>query len=153
MTVHKAMPPYVTRLPELRPLLSTSVAAKDVRGASVLIYSECLRQEWPEVLAQQAEGRVALCVCLEREHICHITAKLATMMVMGRPAELVVLTVDGSPHCLQAHFAAEQALRITGLQVPVRHLVVEKGRLYEVGPEVVRAARHLSEVAELVRKG
>ena len=140
-------------LPELRPLLSTSVAAKDVRGASVLIYSECLRHEWPELLAQQAEGRVALSVCLEREHISHITAKLATMLVMGRPAQLVVLTVDGSPHCLQVHFAAEQALRLTGLPVTVKHLVVEKGRLYEVGPDVVRAARHLSEVAALMRKG
>ncbi len=138
---------------ELRPLLSTSVAAKDVRGASVLIYSECLRHEWPELLAQQAEGRVALSVCLEREHISHITAKLATMLVMGRPAELVVLTVDGSPHCLQVHFALQQALRLTGLPVPVRHLVIEKGRLYEVGPDVVRAARHLSEVAALMRKG
>lgn len=153
MSVREPRGPGEARLPELRQLLSTSVAAKDVRGASVLIYSECLRWEWPELLAREAEGRVALSVCLEREHISHITAKLATMMIMGRPAELVILTVDGSPHCLQVHFAAQQALRLTSSGIRVRHLVVEKGRLYEVWPDVVRKARHLSEIAELMRKG
>ncbi len=139
------------RLPELRQLLSTSVTARALRGAKVLIYSECLRWEWPEGLARVAEGHVALSVCLEREHISHLTAKLATLMVMGKPAELAVLTADGSPHCVQAHFAIRQALRLTGLDVPVRHLVVEKGELYEVEPEAIYVARHLSKVQTLLR--
>jgi len=139
-------------LPELRYLLSTSVTSRDVRGRDVLIYSECLRSEWPNILARETEGRLALAVCLEREHISHITAKLATMMVMGRPASMTVLTVDGSPHCVQVHFALQQALRITGLNLPVRHLVVEKGVICEVSPEAIRTARHLSEVVSLMRK-
>ena len=140
-------------LPGLRFLLSTSVTSRDVRGSHVLVYSECLREEWPDILAREAEGRLALAVCLEREHISHITAKLATMMVMGRPASITALTVDGSPHCVQVHFALQQALRLTGLEVPIRHLVVEKGIVYEIGPEVIRKARHLSEVAALMRAG
>jgi len=139
-------------LPEPRRLLSTSVAAKELAGADLLIYSECLRHEWPDILAEWSRGRLALSVCLEEEHISHITAKVATMLVMGRPSSITVLTVDGSPHCVQVHFSVQQALRITGLKVPVRHLVVEKGVVHEVGPEVVRTARHLSEVAELMRK-
>ena len=139
-------------LPELRYLLSTSVTSRDVRGRDVLIYSECLRSEWPNILAREAGGRLALAVCLEREHISHITAKLATMIIMGKPASMTVLTVDGSPHCVQVHFALQQALRITGLSLPVRHLVVEKGAVYEVSPEAIRTARHLSEVVSLMRK-
>ena len=129
------------------------MTARGLRGADLLIYSECLRQEWPSLLAEVAEGHIALSICLEEEHISHLTAKLATIIVMGRPASITVLTVDGSPHCVQAHFSAQQALRMTGSAIPVRHLVVEKGVLHEVGPEVVRKARHLSEVAELMRKG
>jgi len=137
------------KLPELRHVLSISVASRLIRNARVLLYSECLRDEWPELLAQEAEGHVALCACLERDHICHITAKLATMIVMGAPRAFKVLTVDGSPHCLQLHFAIRQAARITGRELPIRHLVIEKGQLYEVEPAVVRAARHLSELQGL----
>jgi len=140
------------RLPELRQLLSTSVTGKDITGAKLLIYSECLRWEWPDGLAELADGRVALSVCLERDHMNHITVKIATIMVMARPAEIVALTADGSPGCVQVHFALRQALRITGLAIPVRHLVVEKGRLYEIEPRVVRIARHLSEVQALATK-
>ena len=137
------------KLPELKHLLSTSVAARALRGARVLLYSECLRDEWPEVLAEEAKGHLALCACLERDHVCHITAKLATMIIMGAPKAFKVLTVDGSPHCIQLHFAIGQALRITGRELPVEHLVVEKGRLYKIEPATVRAARHLSEVQAL----
>ena len=136
-------------LPELRQLLSTSVTGKDLRGAELLIYSECLRWEWPEGLAELADGRVALSVCLEREHMNHITVKIATIMVMSRPAGITARTADGSPGCVQVHFALRQALRITGLDIPVRHLVVEKGELYEIEPRLIRVARHLSEVQAL----
>jgi len=142
------------KLPELKHLLSTSVAARELRGSRILIYSECLREEWPEVLSEVAEGRVALSVCLEREHISHLTAKISTIIVMSKPSEVAVLTVDGSPHCLQAHFALQQALRITKARLPVKHYVVEKGIIYEVGPELVRIARHLSEIKQLsMRRG
>ena len=136
-------------LPEPRRLLSTSVAAKELARADLLIYSECLRHEWPDILAEWSRGRLALSVCLEREHMNHITVKIATIMVMSRPAEVIALTADGSPGCVQVHFALRQALRITGLDIPVRHLVVEKGQLYEIEPRVVRIARHLSEVQAL----
>lgn len=120
-----------------------------LRNASVLVYSVCMRDWYPEIVEQFSTNRVALWACMEEWHISQVVAKLYNIVTRGGPRELVVLTMDGSPHCLQLHFAAEM-LRD---RIPVRHYVVEKGAVIEVPPEAVKAARHLHRVQHLLQHG
>ncbi len=130
-------------------LLSTSVNAGKLRDARILLYSRCIEEEHPEILRELRDGRVALSVCLTEEHINDVGFKLSTILMMARPREISVLTMDGSPHCIQLHFAIQQSRRLTGAEIEIHHYVIEKGKVYEVDGATIRTARHLSEVQKL----
>ena len=142
-------------MPELAPyrkLLDVNAACRAIREVRrLLVYGTCVRDEHPSIFEEYARGRVSLAVCMEEEHFNMVALKLASIAARIKLEELVVLTVDGSPHCLQLHMAAEEVDRIVG-GLPRRHVVVEGGRAIEIEPEVVKIARYLSKVQRLVRK-
>ena len=103
-------------------------------------------------MSRFSEGRVALGVCLEAEHLNVVALKLASIFARVDLEEVVVLTVDGSPHCIQLHHAVEEARKVTGRQINVRHFVIEGGEALEVSPEAVKVARYLSKIQRLLNK-
>jgi hypothetical protein len=131
---------YVVRQMDL---LSTNVKSSCLRNASLLVSGACLAFENKEVFDDMAQGRVPLEVCLEKTHMNMVGFKIATMIKVSSPAEVVVLTMKGSPHCVQLHFAVEQAVKLTGSKLRVRHFVVERSAVREVDRDAVRLARHL----------
>jgi len=134
-----------------RELMDYNVAGRELRRLRrLLLYGTCVRDEHPEAYREWSGGRVALAACLEKTHFNMVSLKLASMFARVELEELVVLTVDGSPHCVQLHHAVEEALRVSGARVPVRHLVVEGGRVVEVSRRAVKAARYLSRVEGLL---
>ena len=136
-----------------REFTSVNVCSKAVRESrKLLLYGECVRDEYPGIFGEFSEGRVALAVCLEREHMNLVGFKLAGLLARLDLEELVVLTVDGSPHCIQLHFLAEEVERILGRGVHRRHFVVERGRALEIEPRFVRTARYLSRVRKLAER-
>jgi hypothetical protein len=66
--------------------------------------------------------------------------------------EVVVLTVDGSPHCVGLHHAVEEAAKVSGKDVMIRHVVIEEGSPIEVSNQAVKTARYLSRVERLMKK-
>jgi hypothetical protein len=142
----------VAELKPYRKLLDVNVACRPFREArKILVYGTCVRDEYPSIFEEYARGRVPLAVCMEEEHFNMVALKLASIAARVKPEELVVLTVDGSPHCLQLHMAVEEVDRIVG-GLPRRHVVVEEGRAIEIEPEIVKVARYLSKVRRLARK-
>ena len=135
-----------------RKLLDVNVACKAIREVRrLLLYGTCVRDEHPSIFEEYARGRVPLAVCMEEEHFNMVALKLASIAARVKLEELVVLTVDGSPHCLQLHMVAEEVDRIVrGL--PRRHVVIEEGEPVEIDPETVKVARYLSRVQKLRRE-
>jgi len=78
--------------------------------------------------------------------------KLATILMASKPKEISVLTIDGSPHCVQLHLAVQQAKNMTKSKVRVTHYIVEHDELVKVSPEAVKTARHLSQIEKLLSK-
>ncbi len=120
-----------------------------LKEKDLLIYGSCIENVHPQILDRLSEGKTALHICLEAEHVSLAEAKLLHIITYSKPKSVTVLTMDGSPHCVQLHFAVEQLRK--AVEIPIRHLVIEKGEVFEVSPEAVRAARHLSEVEKLLR--
>lgn len=118
----------------------------------LLVYGTCILYEYPEVLSRFSEGRVALGACLEAEHLNIVGLKLASMFARVELEEVAVLTVDGSPHCIQLHHAVEEAKKVSGRDINVRHFVIEDGEAREVSPEAVKTARYLSKIQRLLSK-
>lgn len=117
----------------------------------ILIYGTCLRDEYPEVLYEFSKDYVPLAVCLEEEHMNMVGFKLATIMNSCKPIEIVVLTVDGSPHCVQLHMMVEECLKLVP-GINVKHYVIYKGETIEVSSKAIKTARYLTKVKKLLRE-
>jgi len=124
-------------------LVETWVKAPFLEGASLLVVGECVQAVFPGVYDELAGGRVVLTSCPEAEGAGLALGKLASILACSRPREVVVLTVDGSPHCFGLHASLNTALFVTGSGVPSRHYVIVGGRAVEVSPESVRLGRYL----------
>jgi len=141
---------FLHSVSRLRLLTTNSASHRIRRVRRLLIYGECLKEEHPEIVEELSKGRVALSSCPEAEHINLIALKVASIIARVKLEEIVVLTTDGSPHCLQLHHAVEEACKIAGFSP--RHMVVEGGRVVEVSREAVKTARYLSKVDRLLRR-
>lgn len=135
-----------------RKLLDVNVAYKELRESKrLLLYGTCVRDEYPQIYEKYIENRVPLAVCMEEEQFNVVALKLASIASRVQLEDVSVLTVDGSPHCLQLHLAVEEVDKIVkGL--PRKHLVIEEGKVWEIEPEVVRIARYLTKIARLTER-
>jgi hypothetical protein len=124
-------------------LLKTNVKSKKI-AEKILIYGSCIAQEYPEMLRQFRHG-TAIHTCLEKEHINKVAWKILNIFRINKPKEVAVLTIDGSPHCVQLHYALEDVKKIFQ-DLVIKHYVIEDGKLIEVNAESVRTSRHLSRV-------
>src|SRR3989338_5816276 len=125
-------------------LLSIDMGSKNFSNARILLYGKCLPQQFERFLHKLSKGRILLAACLQEHHMDNLGFKLATLLTYQTIKDIAVLTIDGSPHCLQLHLLAEQAKTITRKDLPIRHFVIEEGKLFEVTSETVKKARHLS---------
>jgi hypothetical protein len=131
-------------------LLSTNVNHSKLRNSSLLVYGTCIGVEAQNIFKKLSKGRIPLKVCLEKEHMDKVGFKLATILTTSKPREITVLTIDGSPHCLQLHFTVEQAKNIANSKVKLTHYVIEHGKLIKISSEAVKMARHLSQIQKLL---
>jgi len=133
-------------------LIETWVKAPYLKGSSLLLLSECAEDIFPDVCQKFAKGRLVLTSCPEVENSEMIMGKLAAILTCSNPSDLTVLTMEGSPHCLSLHSAANEALFITKASVPLSHFVILEGRAIEVSSESVRVARYLHLVQKCIQR-
>jgi len=132
-------------------LLSVNVGASFLRRFKrFLLVGSCVLEEHPQIAKEYAKGRVCLHICLETFHMNMAETKLACIVQLHQPRELLVLTVDGSPHCLQLHVIAEDLRRYFNLSLEVEHVVIEHGRPIVVSEAAVKTARHLHSIQQLL---
>jgi hypothetical protein len=132
-------------------LLSTNVKSARLRNASLLVSGACLIAENKRVFDHVTRGRVPLEICLEKTHMNMVGFKIATIIKVSSPTEVAGLIMNGSPHCVQLHFAAEQAVKLTGSELIVKHFVVERSAVREVDRDTVWLARHLGDLSRQVQ--
>ncbi len=124
-------------------LLRTRVNSKTI-GSELLVYGSCIMDEYPHALKDYARTQ-RLHVCMEEHHINKIAWKIQSIARVKGLKKITVLTVDGSPHCVQLHYAAEDVGKILpGLKIA--HEVIAQGEKKSVQAEMVRRSRHLSEL-------
>ncbi len=122
-------------------LLRTRVGSEKL-GGELLVYSLCIRQEQPEMLKGFQVSKLG--VCLEESHVNQAAWKMLNIVRAGGVKRVTALTMDGSPHCVQLHYALQDIAKAMP-NLEVRHAVIEKGRLLEVTGGDVRKSRHLSQ--------
>ncbi|MFX1518866.1 MAG: 4Fe-4S ferredoxin [Promethearchaeota archaeon] len=137
----------------IKDFLSTNIGTREIMNKKkLLLYGTCIADKYPKTLEDYSEGRVALSVCLERDHMNMIAFKLATMVKSAKLEEIIVLTVDGSPHCVQLHHAVSEVNRLFDVPPSTRYFVVEHGKIQEVDVKTVKTSRFLSKISKLLKK-
>lgn len=128
-------------------LLKTNVKSKCISN-SILVCGSCIPIEHPQILDQFKEYTV-LYACLEEEHINKLSWKLCTIVRINKPKKITVLTMDGSPHCIQMHYSVEDIKKIFP-DLDIEHYVIENGRLHKITSKAIVVSRHLSEVEGII---
>ena len=137
---------------DVRDFLTTNVGDREIMNAKkALLYGTCMAEKHPQLLEEYSEGKVALAVCLERDHMNMVAFKLATMIKSAKLEEIVVLTVDGSPHCVQLHQTVSEVNRLFDEPPSTRYFVVEHGKIHEIDAKTVKASRFLSKISKLFK--
>ncbi len=128
-------------------LLETNAGSRMVKGKDLLFYSVCIENEYPNIFKEFSRDKTPLWVCLELEHINMLVYKIASMLKLYNPPKTIsVLTVDGSPHCIQLHYAVEETKKISGSSIEIRHFVLSKGMVKEVSAQTVKKSRYMSKL-------
>jgi len=133
-------------------LWSTWVKAPILKGSRLVIASACLPFVNRRVFEELAKGSTVLLACPERESPTHY-GKIASMIRSSKPREVIVVTIDGSPHCFTLQASVNEAEYILGEKINKRHFVVVNGEeLVEIDPNAIRVARYLHIVDKLYKE-
>ena len=86
-------------------------------------------------------------VCLEEIHMNMVAHKVASIIRIGKIKKLIFASVDGSPHCVQLHYVANELKKIMKLDsLEIKNIVVVDNRLVEISEETISKAKKLSEI-------
>lgn len=132
-------------------LMSTNVGSRKIRKLKkILIIGSCVISEYPNIYQDLEKDHVTLHVCMESYHINMVSLKIASILARLPIKEIIILTIDGSPHCVQLHTAVEEAIKITSSSTNIKHIVIENGKLIEVSNKAVKYSRYLSKIDKLL---
>lgn len=141
-------------LSEFQSLMRINVGDKRLRNKKRLVLVGSCMDRFPEIVkdvSAREEDAFILHICLEESHVNQAGFKIGSIVKYSAIEKITVLTVDGSPHCVQLHFVAEDVKRHFAPEVQITHYVVERGKLHQVSPRAVKTSRHLSKVEKLLK--
>ncbi len=135
-------------------LMRINVGDRRIREKGrLLLVGSCMMSRYPEIVEEYAKrkgGYAVLQVCLEETHVNQAGFKIGSVVRYSNLEEVVALTIDGSPHCVQLHFVIENIKRHFTPDVKTDHFVVEKGQVHQISPMAVKRARHLSKIQKML---
>jgi len=136
-------------------LMSMNVGDRRLREKEqLLLVGSCMNSRFPSIVEEYKEkdgGQAVLHVCLEEMHVNHAGFKIGSIIRYSDMNKVTVLTVDGSPHCVQLHFVVEDLKSHFTPDIETAHYVVEKGKVHQVSPKAVKRARHLSKLESMLK--
>jgi len=132
-------------------LLSVWVKTPILRDSEILLSSACLPIVDSKVFRELSKDRVTLLVCPEKEGATYY-GKIASIVRSSKPRKIVVVTIDGSPHCFILHASVNETEYILGEKLEREHYVLMGGKLRRISPDAVRIARYLGLVDETISR-
>ena len=131
-------------------LMRTNVGDRSLREkGNLLLIGSCMEKRFPEIVkkySEMDEGYAVLHICLEEIHVNQAGFKIASIIRYSGMKKVTVLTIDGSPHCVQLHYVVEDIKRHFTSEIETAHYVVEKGKVVDVSASTVKRSRHLSKI-------
>ncbi len=135
----------------MRDLLSSNVfesEEKTILCASCLEYFD--KEAWKKVL--ELNGKIFK-ICLETHHMNMAAHKIASMIETGNIKELIFISIDKSPHCIQLQYIRKELEKqMKGFDLQYKSFVVSKGELIEIGLDTISLSKNLAELSNIKNK-
>ncbi len=111
-----------------------------------LVMASCLPDIHPKIIKQFCENwKNVVYFCLEQFHYNQLIAKLFDILAIGKTKKVGFITPDGSPHCVQMHYASKYLKRGLNKKVIFEHFVIDKdGEPYEINQKDIDRSNKLS---------
>ena len=121
---------------------------------TMIIVGSCLDRMQPEAYKELEKISSNIYdVCLEKEHLNMIVAKIIGMLARGNIKKLVFATIDKSPHCVQRHYVIkelENAIDISNLEI-INYVAVDN-KLIEISLETISLSKNLKELEDINKR-
>jgi len=117
----------------------------------MLLTGTCLSTQYQDIFKEyNVDDRRHVHICLETFHSDQVGYKLAMMIKYSKVKDILILTIDGSPHCLQLHILVDDINKhFFNNEVKVKHVVIEKGKIHEIDNKNIKISRHLHKIQGL----
>jgi len=139
---------------EYRYLMRVNVGDQILRDTGkILLIGSCV-DRFPGIvhdISEREEDFAVLHVCLEETHMNQAGFKIGSIIKYAGITDVAVLTVDGSPHCVQLHYVIEDIKRHFAPEIKTIHYVIEKGKVHEISADAVKRSRHLSKIQSMIK--
>lgn len=138
---------------DMQPLMSINVGDARLRKEGKLLLIGSCMNRFPEIVkdfSKRNGDHVVLHVCLEETHMNQAGFKIGSIVKYSRLSEVTVLTIDGSPHCVQLHYVVDDVKRHFAPEIITKHYVLEKGKVHEITNDAVKRSRHLSKIQKMI---
>ena len=134
---------------DMQYLMRVNVGDRRLReNQNLLLVGSCM-ERFPDIVkevCEREERQSVLHICLEETHMNQAGFKIGSIVRYSSIKKVTVLTVDGSPHCVQLHYLVEDVKRHSAPEIETAHFVIEKGKLFEITADAVKRSRHLSKI-------
>jgi len=133
-------------------ILSENVYSKKFKG-EFLVMASCLPDIHPEIAQQvSTKWKNVVCFCLEQFHYNQFVSKLFDILAIGNTNRVGFITPDGSPHCVQMHFASKYLKRGLNKDIEFEHYVADgHGKVFQVSMKAIDKSKNLSLVGKEVK--
>ncbi|MGB9748713.1 MAG: hypothetical protein ACP5OZ_04815 [Candidatus Woesearchaeota archaeon] len=92
-------------------------------------------------------------VCLEEIHMNMAAHKIVSILRKGNVKEIIFVTVDKSPHCVQLHYIRNEIEKIIKTrEFEMKNFVISDNNLEEISPEMISISKNLCKIKSLIKK-
>lgn len=136
-------------------LMSSNVGNREARTKKgIIVFGSCVPDQFPDLFENilKQYNYPAFNICLETFHMNMAGYKLASLISYSNVETVIVLTMDGSPHCIQLHYLVEDLKAHFTSNIRPVHYVIEKGKLYQISSHAVKKSRHLVTIEKILAK-
>ena len=104
-------------------LMLVSPAAQFLRGADLLLCADCVPFAFADFHSRYLAGRALLVGCPKLDDVQAYVAKLVELFRSARPRSVTVAKME-VPCCGGIAWAAHEALRLSGVDVPISEVTI-----------------------------
>ena len=119
---------------------------------TIIIVGTCLKNMQPEGYKKLEKiSKNIYSLCLENTHVNMAITKIGGMIRTGKVHNIIFVTVDESPHCIQIHYIQDELREMMNLEnINIKNYVVVNDELLEVSPKLILLSKKLSELKKKV---